>query len=117
MSTEQPLPVPGGEPVFPQALEATRGSFALGVYGDEFRALLESRRAIGIERYGRELETHNGRDVIRDLVEELADAYAYATQAALESPRPLRWYMARLAILNAAFEVCTARDAAKGGGR
>ena len=46
--------------------------------------LLAARQRIGLERYGRPLETFNGRDVHRDLLEELLDALQYAVQAQME---------------------------------
>lgn len=42
------------------------------------------RRRIGIARYGRPLQAHNGRDALRDLREELLDALAYSEQEAVE---------------------------------
>ena len=45
---------------------------------------LTARADLGVARYGTPLLTHNGRDAIRDLREELLDAIMYATQAQLE---------------------------------
>lgn len=45
---------------------------------------LAARADLGTARYGTPLLTHNGRDAIRDLREELLDAIMYATQAHLE---------------------------------
>lgn len=45
---------------------------------------LEYRNAIGIETYGTTLKSHNGRDALLDLYEELLDAYKYATQYVIE---------------------------------
>lgn len=39
---------------------------------------MSRRYRIGLERYGTVLHRHNGRDHRRDLLEELADACAYA---------------------------------------
>lgn len=47
-------------------------------------ALLDSRQRVGLERYGRPLETWNGRDAMRDLLEELIDALQYAVQVQME---------------------------------
>ena len=46
---------------------------------------LLKRQKIGIERYGRSLETYNGRDALTDLTEELIDGLQYATQVRLET--------------------------------
>ena len=73
---EQPMPTGDGVEVFPAALEAC-GSQSL-------REMLAARDLIGRRRYGPSLRTNNGRDVVRDLREELADAYVYCSQAILE---------------------------------
>ena len=49
-------------------------------------ALLEERRRQGIERYGAELWTRNGRDARLDLLQELVDALGYVAQAHLQRP-------------------------------
>lgn len=79
---EQPPPTPRlrGAPVFPVAVSATPG--------ESLRRALAEREAIGVERYGQSLHTHNGRDALRDAREELADATAYLTQAWLETGAP-----------------------------
>jgi hypothetical protein len=46
--------------------------------------LLERRQSVGLQRYGRPLETWNGRDAVRDLLEELIDALQYAVQVRME---------------------------------
>lgn len=45
---------------------------------------IEARRLVGIERYGTALQPFNGRDVFRDLYEELLDAACYVKQAMVE---------------------------------
>lgn len=47
------------------------------------QALID-RRQHGIRKYGRPLETGNGRDALTDLWEELVDAVSYLTQLRLE---------------------------------
>lgn len=41
---------------------------------------LAARKAIGLVRYGQPLQAMNGRDAVRDTIEELADGLAYALQ-------------------------------------
>lgn len=41
---------------------------------------LMERKSLGIERYGTPLQTHNGRDAMIDLYQELQDATAYIRQ-------------------------------------
>ena len=78
--TDQPLPTTGKQSV-------TR----------LLMSLLAEREKRGIETYGKSLETFNGRDAPRDLVEELIDACQYA----------LQWQTERLALMaeNAALKV------------
>lgn len=80
---DQPLPKRGHEDVFADLLRVLEKrldpkSFAA------VAPLLEARQAVGIRRYGRSLETFNGRLVHLDLVEELLDGAVYAHQASLE---------------------------------
>lgn len=42
------------------------------------------RKQLGLERYGRYLTTHNGRNGLQDLYEELLDACMYIKQVLLE---------------------------------
>ena len=77
---EQPMPVGNGREVFRTAIAECPS--------ESLREALKAREAIGIERYGTTLRTHNGRDAVRDLLEELADAYVYATQAGMEAGEP-----------------------------
>jgi hypothetical protein len=46
--------------------------------------MLSEREAEGIAKYGCSLESHNGRDVHKDLEEELIDGWQYAVQARME---------------------------------
>ena len=71
----QPLPTPGQEDVTPVAREL-------------FGIMLAERERKGIATYGTTLQTHNGRDVLQDLLEELIDAWQYAVQARMEAERP-----------------------------
>lgn len=64
---DQPLPRPGREDVLLTLVDA-----------------LTERRAYGIRKYGRPLESFNGRDAIRDAWEETLDLLAYLTQVRLE---------------------------------
>jgi hypothetical protein len=47
-------------------------------------AVIERTR-LGVERYGSPLMSHNGRDALRDLAEEVVDGVQYATQALMET--------------------------------
>src|SRR4051812_13169096 len=64
---DQPLPTPGQQPV-----------------QDALIAAVQERRAYGIRKYGRPLETHNGRDALTDAWEEALDLVTYLTQVRLE---------------------------------
>jgi hypothetical protein len=91
--TEQPMPVPNTEqPVYLAALALVARWDWLRC-PDAIRACIEARVAVGRERYGVELQPHNGRDAARDCAEEAADALMYATQRAQETRgmSRLRW--------------------------
>lgn len=45
---------------------------------------IQERRAYGKKKYGRVLETDNGRDALKDAWEESLDLFTYLTQARLE---------------------------------
>lgn len=64
---DQPLPVPGKIPVQEVMIGAIR-----------------ERREHGKRKYGRALETHNGRDALKDAWEEAIDLFTYLTQMRLE---------------------------------
>lgn len=64
---DQPLPQPGRIPVQEVMIRA-----------------IEERRAYGKRKYGRALETHNGRDALKDAWEEALDLFTYLTQVRLE---------------------------------
>ncbi|MFE0490152.1 hypothetical protein [Streptomyces griseoaurantiacus] len=64
---DQPLPAEGQENV-----------------QDALIAHIRQRKALGVQRYGRPLQTFNGRDAVRDLLEELLDGATYAMQVQLE---------------------------------
>ena len=90
---DQPLPKPGRLPVQQILIHA-----------------IEERREHGIRKYGRALETHNGRDAMQDAWEEVMDLLLYLTQIRLErgdhipgmerlkgspEPEPVEWRGAR----------------------
>lgn len=49
---------------------------------------ITARRQVGIERYGTALQAHNGRDMLRDLYEELIDAAIYIRGVIEERDHP-----------------------------
>jgi hypothetical protein len=50
----------------------------------ELLRMLEGRVAVGNDRYGVPLTTHNGRDALMDAWEEAADLLFYLSQALME---------------------------------
>jgi hypothetical protein len=64
---DQPLPTEGQENVQDALIER-----------------IKERRALGVQRYGRPLQTFNGRVATRDLLEELLDGATYAMQVQME---------------------------------
>jgi hypothetical protein len=67
----QPLPKPGQAPVTSEAILSLTETIV-------------GQSAKGQQKYGRELETFNGRDAGQDALEELADLAVYLTQMRLE---------------------------------
>lgn len=65
---DQPLPVINDHPDIQAAVIAD----------------IETRREVGISRYGTALQPNNGRDALQDLYEELIDAAMYAKQLIVE---------------------------------
>lgn len=51
---------------------------------DAVKADLDKRIELGIQRYGRPLQTFNGRDALQDAYEEALDLVHYLKQAILE---------------------------------
>lgn len=93
-SQPPPKPVPGGKSVHDRAIaDALR-------YGYNWLgAILRSRRAFGIAKYGDPLQSGNGRNPYLDAIEELADAVAYLSQAVEEGyPDARVYYEATIAV-------------------
>ncbi|MEV7674978.1 hypothetical protein [Streptomyces sp. NPDC088752] len=64
---DQPLPVEGQENVQDRLIEK-----------------IKERRELGIQRYGRPLQTFNGRDAVKDALEEALDLATYLMQVGME---------------------------------
>jgi len=84
-STDQPLPKPGKDYVQEYMIDNLRASIDMD---DEIRAALirgiEARRELGIRKYGRPLETFNGRDALADAWDEALDLWTYVNQLEME---------------------------------
>lgn len=92
---DQPLPQSGGLPVQDALILAIR-----------------ERREYGIRKYGRPLETNNGRDALTDAWEEALDLLTYLTQVRLErgDVLPGMEQLDEMERLLGAIEVRTAQD-------
>jgi hypothetical protein len=101
MATEQQLPTAGKTSV----TDSLIGWLSARPETERLVALLRERQKKGIETYGRSLETFNGRDVHRDLREELVDALQYEEQRRLEHAALLSRLRVALAALRAAEDV------------
>jgi hypothetical protein len=66
-NSSQPAPKPGGVPVQAVLIEA-----------------LKQRMEFGLKKYGTPLETHNGRNALVDMFEEMLDMVSYWAQFMLE---------------------------------
>ena len=85
-STPEPPPELSerSEPVFPFIIEQLRNAKYNTETANWLADLLEERRNFGLQKYGQELHTHNGRDAIEDARQELGDLVVYLTQASME---------------------------------
>jgi len=77
---EEPQPTDGKSPVYPALAHWLRKHG----YADSVLRLVRQRRARGLETYGTELYTENGRDPINDALQEAGDLLMYLMQARLE---------------------------------
>jgi len=79
LNAPQPAPVTddAGSEVWPSLLAEVALS-------PELRALCEERDALGRAKYGTPLRAHNGRDALKDALQEALDLAAYLQQAAME---------------------------------
>jgi len=96
--TDQPTPVRGefSRPVAPvllaQIVHYTRAPGWI-------TQAVEARTRVGVERYGDALHTHNGRNSVRDLTDEILDALQYLAQASMEGRISSPVYVPALAAL------------------
>lgn len=73
--TEQLRQRPGDQPLPTEGQEDVQAALIREI---------EARRELGKQRYGRPLQTFNGRDALRDLLDELLDGATYAMQVRME---------------------------------
>lgn len=84
-ATDQQLPVEGQWPVYDILIGELRERWHLSADVQELiQQALRSREQLGIRKYGRSLQSHNGRDSWLDCWEDTLDAMAYITQVELE---------------------------------
>jgi hypothetical protein len=103
---DQPLPIPGAVDVGPEVVAdvlrygGLRSTEIVESVAEDFRARIQ----LGIERYGHPLQTHNGRDALRDTRDELLDAAHYLKQAHLETRNP-KIHLAYVCVLGLIFDL------------
>lgn len=90
--SEQPNPTPGKQ-----------------VVGEQVIKDMLNRMHVGRERYGTFLETHNGRDSLQDLYEELLDATMYIKQRMLEERDALSFVVEFNKMANDAYEIAVSK--------
>jgi hypothetical protein len=73
-----------GDPMTDQSMPNGGGAAGTPVARELFLTMLLEREQRGIATYGRSLHAHNGRDAIRDALEELIDCWQYLVQARIE---------------------------------
>jgi hypothetical protein len=83
----KPKKTPKSQEVWPLVVQdLVRAPYVLEHVKDLILADMLDRNAEGIAKYGIPLMTHNGRDAMIDLYQELLDAAVYCKQILLESP-------------------------------
>lgn len=66
-ATPEPLSTPGKSNVLPEIIKD-----------------LEARTAVGVKKYGTQLQTHNGRDALMDAYQEALDLVQYLKQEIMQ---------------------------------
>jgi hypothetical protein len=85
-STDQQLPAEGKFPVYDILIGTLGKRWQVNVLAEAaICSGLLSREQLGLRKYGRSLQSHNGRDALHDCWEESLDAMCYITQVELES--------------------------------
>jgi hypothetical protein len=116
---DQPLPKPATGPVMHDMVIADlRRQFDDSDLAGPIIEAMKARKQLGIGRYGQPLRSNNGRDALRDLSEEIADASVYSRQV-IEERRLPRGELAAMqgvydTLLSLLFRVAEARQAAGG---
>lgn len=113
-STPQPPPTGNGQVVLWQAIARAVESLNLAE-SDWLCGLLYERAIAGKEKYKTWLRTDNGRSVAQDYLEEVLDAFMYATQERLETSSDSAWAKQEAAL--AAIQLCYEDERNKVGGK
>jgi hypothetical protein len=95
-ATDQRMPEPGQTAVHQAVIDQLDDWIPTRAARDMVAAGLRARRELGVAKYGRPLESHNGRDAWQDCWEEVLDALVYAAQMRLEG-RPVEGIFSMLA--------------------
>lgn len=83
---DQPMPAESVGPVMHDLVRADLLNLPVRKLGAVLLAdELEQRQMLGVHRYGRPLRAFNGRDALRDAVDEAADLLVYIRQALEEA--------------------------------
>ena len=111
---DQPLPSPNDGPSMHELVceDLWRGG-AAGKLEDAVIADMKARKRLGLERYGSLLQADNGRDALKDLYDELADAAVYARQVMVERYEPLEVDQLYTALLHMLVQVRGMLDAGR----
>lgn len=83
MIVDQPDPAPGNVAVWPLVVHDLRIGYPWVEAADVELVVadMEERDRLGRKRYGRPLETHNGRDALVDAYQEVLDGIVYLRQS------------------------------------
>jgi hypothetical protein len=101
----QALPDEGREFVCDYLLPDVYNQWGEDDIADAVATDFKARIEIGIKRYGRPLQTHNGRNAIKDAYEEALDLANYLKQAHLEDRRNGKVSLAYMVVIGLVFDL------------
>jgi hypothetical protein len=83
----EPAPLPGvGESIHDLVIADIDKEYPHAWTAQRVALDLEERKKFGLKKYGTVLQAHNGRNAIRDALDEIEDCLVYIKQALTEAP-------------------------------
>lgn len=116
---EQQLPVPGSQDVASAAQDFIRSMIDISATKETAEVVCAEleRRVVeyGIKKYGRRLETDNGRDMLKDALDEAMDGTNYSTGDVLTHPDDHAAKMIQWKFITLVFDIIELQERRKSG--